>query len=1663
MVDELTDFLLTGREEDLDRYFAEPVAMKPSALNIPLSTTRAFLNIYFQGKDCEVKCRMLYDTGACSTLMSIECFKEIKGRHPSIIGPQLHDHGLNLIAANQLAIPIIGVFMMTTIVLGMCFRTPLIVTETRGKHGIVGMNLIRQLGLTFDMAKDEFFLTKEPLARPPPDTTDGGRRPSMRAYIMEHEEATPATLEGVHIGCFTSHAACHDILEERLIAENKHFQKCSSPCVLSCPSHCVCEKTQALRRRLLKEEMAVHRVIMGEQIDLGAKRTRSSVESQSVKFTRPQFVLKQDSHQNGSGEGEETASANLAKDDSGPHECTDAHQAGAGREEGKTVLKSVADDTPNQTNAQSLGSHDDAIEVDIVDMESAGSHESYDLADGGPANVPEERKLLFRERPNKSFRLAALAASRMPSAVSKHGRLIWSEEPTLPEYKWDDVEAEEVREAARTARVRTEPTRQTAHQACSCAGSEASRAPAAELSASLAETTHQQSPAENGETTSAPPARSMSNKQQRRASHDEAIQQKQRLFEQRPKEDTHERTAQRDSHVAPVTKQPKLKAFSVQQEKILRKAIKDDHCCASPGVDPGWSANLTLTRSIIIQPGVAKLAKVRVMCSNKSPIKNQCVYTEVEGSPTAILTDKDGNASLYLANPGFLEIGKTAGDVLASARSLHGFHIIPATEDNIEVFNLQEESAGKEGEGCDAVYRSELSTVQRDLINQAVDKSKLGPEEKSRLFKLLCKYPEVISEGRHDLGRTTTMHHSIRVPSGEIVYNQQFQIPVKDLEFIKESAREWLKSGVIRPANSRYNSAVFVVPKPGGGQRVVVDLRRVNAASMLDRYSIRSVDQCIAEVGQSGADTFTSLDLASGFWQLPLDEESRKYTCFTIPGWGQFEWTVAPMGAHGSPASFSRLMEIVVKGLSNTISYIDDLLLYSKGFQESLLHLDRVLQRLRTHKLKLNIGKCTFAAKGVAYLGAYLSGDGVRPGRVKTQAIKDMAAPLSQKSLLSFLGLTNYFRNYVRGFSEMAAPLNALTRLNSAWSGGRLPPAAMKAFHEIKAALTSEPVLAYVNTTGRFHLYVDAAKGDDKTLGGLGAALMQEQKNGEIKPVYYASRGLREHEKNYTSFLLELQAIHYGIEQFRPHLKANPFTVHTDNKPLVEVSKTHTKTLDSLKQKMCEFNFDLLYVKGKDNTLADYLSRIPGYTQKTTTKEARELGEDVNLDMVDALHVNTSSEHIKNMQQHDDECVEIVRQLLANEKITEWTHVPGTLFVDRRGLLKIELKGTMGKLNKGKTLAIAPTSMRLDIIFNAHNHKLAGHVGEERTVEKVQETFWWPGMGTEIAHHIKACITCGRLSTKHTVPSPMPLHPLKIPAGPNDRLHIDLHGPVYVSEKNQEYILIARCAFSKFVTLTAIPDKKAVTVANALFADWISYFSCPRRIFSDRGKEFLNDVLKRIFEICDIEHSTTYPAFPQANSAAESINSTLIHTLATIIEDNRGSATDWPELLPGAQLMMNSVMNTQTKQTPIQTMLGFAARIPTFSGQEDELKQYEKEEAWGVPKTIPELELGLRRTRESIRRTAELNLIVAQETYKADYDKRNRVDYPCFKVGDAVWVRCFGNRKKNPKLQPKWDFGFIQEIPNSTSCIVHCPASERRAKTFTVANNHIRPRILPLG
>ena len=467
-------------------------------------------------------------------------------------------------------------------------------------------------------------------------------------------------------------------------------------------------------------------------------------------------------------------------------------------------------------------------------------------------------------------------------------------------------------------------------------------------------------------------------------------------------------------------------------------------------------------------------------------------------------------------------------------------------------------------------------------VDVDLSQSPLSIHQKDKLKALLTRFRHVFSCAGEPLGRTTVVKHDIEV-TGFPIRQRTRRLPVALKEVVHQEVQGMLSSGVIRPSSSPWNSPLVLIKKKDGTWRFCIDLRKVNAITHRDAYPLPRIDETLDSLAH--ASVFTTLDLASGYWQVELEESAKEKTAFSTPG-GHYEFNVMPFGLTNAPATFQRLMECVLAGLTPTqcLSYLDDIIVFATTFDDHLSHLEHVLTKLGEAGLRLKPSKCHFALPQVQYLGYLISKDGVQPDPSKVEAVTSYPTPSNATEVREFLGIANYYRRFVEGFSAIATPLYQLTRKTA--NGFLWTPECQKAFDQLKQKLVSPPILAYPQFDVPFVVQTDASA------HAVGGVLSQVQ-DGKERVIAYWSQQLKKAERNYSTIEREALAVVGAIKEFYPYRYGFPFQLHTDHNPLVSLKtvKDFGGRVSRWMLLLQQFDFTVVYKPGTSNGNADCLSR----------------------------------------------------------------------------------------------------------------------------------------------------------------------------------------------------------------------------------------------------------------------------------------------------------------------------------------------------------------------------------------------------------------------------------------------------------------------------------------
>lgn len=383
-------------------------------------------------------------------------------------------------------------------------------------------------------------------------------------------------------------------------------------------------------------------------------------------------------------------------------------------------------------------------------------------------------------------------------------------------------------------------------------------------------------------------------------------------------------------------------------------------------------------------------------------------------------------------------------------------------------------------------------------------------EHKERITELVANYvPKQIHEPDIKL--------SIVVKDDEPVYQRARRLSMTEREFVNKQIDQWIQDNIVQPSISEYASPIVLVKKKDGSVRVCVDYRKINRKIVKNRYPLPLIEDQIDALQQ--ARIFSTIDLENGFFHVPIEEASRKYTAFIVPD-GIYEFLRAPFGLCNSPAIFQRYINNVFKSLINeriVLVYMDDLIIPSNNIKSGIAKLERVLQVASEAGLRINWKKCAFLQTEVEFLGYVVCEGSIRPSDRKTEAVQHFPEPTNASQLQKFIGLTSYFRKFVRDYASIARPLTNLLRSNINFRFGEIE---RRAFMRLKALLCEKPVLKLYRVGAKTELHTDASK------WGYGAILLQQDPEDQLlHPVYYASGKTTPTEEKYPSYELEVLAV----------------------------------------------------------------------------------------------------------------------------------------------------------------------------------------------------------------------------------------------------------------------------------------------------------------------------------------------------------------------------------------------------------------------------------------------------------------------------------------------------------------------------------------------------------
>lgn len=770
-------------------------------------------------------------------------------------------------------------------------------------------------------------------------------------------------------------------------------------------------------------------------------------------------------------------------------------------------------------------------------------------------------------------------------------------------------------------------------------------------------------------------------------------------------------------------------------------------------------------------------------------------------------------------------------------------------------------------------------------LSNTFKEHELTDVDKERLEKIIRKFSFVKDDG--PLSYTTLTEHVIDTKHAKPIKQKQYVFSPYIQEKIRLEVDRLLARDIIEkvPAPTWLNP-VRPVPKPDDKIRLCLDARKLNEVTVKNSYPQQNVNRILGRL--EGTKYLTALDLTDAFYQILLNPESRGKTAFAIPGVGSFMYKRMPMGLVNSGATLSELVDRLfgAEFEPECFPYLDDFIIATKTLDKHFEILERVAEKLTTAGLVISAKKSKFCMKSLKYLGHVIDEKGIRADPDKIAPIREYPAPTCVKEVRRFIGLTGWYRRFIKNFADISAPITDLIKKKNkgfVWS-----EEAQSSFDKMKKALSSAPILATPNYSEPFNIQTDASD------GGIGGVLTQNI-NEEEKVIAYMSQKLSRAQQKYHVTERECLAVLTAIEKFRPYIEGVHFTVITDHASLLWLQnlKDPTGRLARWALRMQAFDFELKHRKGKLNVVPDAMSRA------------------FRVEMLQIpRNFETTDEWYNDIRKSADK--------RGNSKANYRMDDCNLYYCGARGL---------DDSKKGWKICV-PRERRGEIMSKYHDAITAAHGGISKTVARIKELYYWPTLAKDVEEHIRNCSVC-----KVTKPTNMNQTALmgeyRDPREPFRMMALDYMGPLPLTKRGNRFMLVIVDVFSKYVFIKPLKQQSAKATVDFMKNEIFLRFGVPEVIISDNGPQLRSEIFIRFLEENQIKHWLTPIYHPQANPT-EAANKTIITAIRAYTNDELPH-DKWDESIPEISYALNAARHSATKTSPNWVIFG---RRITESGKQ---------------------------------------------------------------------------------------------------------------------------------
>lgn len=881
--------------------------------------------------------------------------------------------------------------------------------------------------------------------------------------------------------------------------------------------------------------------------------------------------------------------------------------------------------------------------------------------------------------------------------------------------------------------------------------------------------------------------------------------------------------------------------------------------------------------------------------------------------------------------------------------------------------------------------------------------------QKQKFAAMMDKHPEWFAWGLKDLGAVKNVEYSISLTDARPIYAKQYHLAHRESEFAEGWVKELEEAGLVKEIESPYAAPVVVAPKKDeGGQwtdlRYAIDYRRLNAVTVRDQYPTPVPEEILAKL--SGAKIFTSMDAQKAFHQVKVAEDTQPLLAFHSGG-RLMTWNRMPFGGKNSVACWQRVVDEALAGVEFAQAYADDIIVWSDGDEaEHMRRVEVVMNKLHSHGVQISPKKCKLGMQRLEFLGHVVSAGGVEPMWDKVEAIVNLPRPTNPSEVRSFIGMATYYCKFLDHYSHVKRPLTDLTKKEAVWVWGE---AQEEAFTQIKAMLTSAPVLRNPDWSRPFILHTDWSK------AGVGACLSQIAEDGKEYAVAFASRMNSRAESSFSSYEGEVSAVVYAVQRFRYYLWGQHFKLITDCKAmqwLTTTAKLRSK-IARWSLVLAEYDFEIVHRAGKDNTVPDLLSRKPNGPIGDTPGAVGVAFHVARRPMIQSKALNflknqwlapmvsgyvygflTEATNTRFDPWLDPEAIQFVQGNLAREVVTpaRWDDLHRRC---RHYIMREEQ--LWYRTSTGRLLEVPPPNQRSSVILRVHEE--TGHLGRDRTYAMVAQRYTWPGLWKSVSTTLKTCSQCDRVKASFNKKIDT-LKPLSL-MGLFYRFHLDAAVNLPESKDGIKHVLIIVESFSKWIELVPLKELNAKNVAAAFRERVLARFGRPVEVTTDNGSEYKAE----FHDLCvshGIDHRLITPGHPEANGLAERIVKVMKEALRKHVLVH--GVSEWPSELPTIEFGYRTTPQRATGFSPYFLIYG---RHPTYPAQVVALLDGETIDVEDPDQMFHLITERSTRLREALPIAYE-RAIMTQRRDAARFQRVRRRDLPPrnqrFKVGDYVYV-----------------------------------------------------------